>query len=278
MKPTKKCEHIKDRSFVVDDTGVSCDWKEVNYETGCCPQTGSDSVFSCTMCTDNCCTTYAYCVSCCLFPSNPQLVTHPNDKFSYCIDVCRLTSSSVVNEQKWKSGMKYCFLGTQFAQNNNYTENGKQDNDTIITFPRSRGDHVLDGKVIPKSPEEKTLEIAGEKPSNSDEIGLSTVSEITKVQKEQDNLLMQLEGEMKRLIQQIQILVAENKVLTTEIATLKESKEEVKEEVKEVKEEVKEVKDEEAQTEEKGIIKCSAMRTQSFYSLLFLVLSIHIWC
>jgi len=121
-----ECRRTIDRNYVADERGRVCTWKTVDYRTGCCPVPEIESSplieYSCHFCFQNCCSVYAYCVSCCLNPSN-QMVAVPgqksNDKFDYCLAACRTSSLSVVNEKQWKSPMKYCYPKEKFNSNTN---------------------------------------------------------------------------------------------------------------------------------------------------------------
>jgi len=106
------CRRSVDRVFVVDEKGRVCKWQDVNYKTGCCPD--EQLTDGCIQCRDNCCGVYVYCISCCLQPKNPIQPNFSNpemniDKFDYCRGVCRTSSRSVINENQWKSELKYCF-------------------------------------------------------------------------------------------------------------------------------------------------------------------------
>jgi len=186
-----------------------CTWVELNYETGCCPLTeGSlDSLESCTYCNNSCCTSYAYCVSCCLHPDNSKgdnaSSTEETDKYIYCRNVCRLNSRSVINEREWKSEMKYCFpLSFQNINNTN------MENDPLLYQNPTRNE-------INKRSDTRTSylqENTGISKPISESL-LERFNQISKVQKEQEDLLAQLAEEIRKLEEHNIILEDENKSL-----------------------------------------------------------------
>jgi hypothetical protein len=197
-----ECRNSFDKVYVVDDTGRVCLWQEVNYSSGCCPVT--PSLFSCNECKNNCCSMYAYCVSCCLSPEHPAQSnysnTDPTDKFSYCKEVCRFRIG-VINEQ-WKSGMKYCF---------------PRSNETGVVSESKDGASDGDKEFEAESPVYDQL--AAQKPADG---LLDRFSTISKFQKQQGDLLIQLEEELKKLIQANHILQTENKDLSNKLAQAKD--------------------------------------------------------
>jgi len=234
------CRRSVDRVFVADEKGRVCKWQDVNYETGCCPD--DQSTEACLECKENCCSIYAYCISCCLQPSNPMQqpnfsTPEPNpDKFEYCRVVCRTSSRSVINENQWISELKYCFPTEDFPfllpkeipslVINHESEDGEtlenmilEKGHTEFMISTQDGLNLGMGKVGEKV--EKSMELVKfqEEPESEIREGEGegefegTLDEIAKMQKSQENLLEQLGEQMKKLVAENNHLTEENKSL-----------------------------------------------------------------
>jgi len=206
---TTNCRNSLDRLFVVDDTGRVCPWIELNYETGCCPH--DEVQFNCSNnCKNNCCMTYAYCVSCCLNPLNPIQDnagdSEQSDKFLYCRNVCRLSSGNVINEHQWISELKYCFPVP--TQNNDSDNLENQQIDVMVNVRNINNPSKTEDKREIMKPEDNSL--------------LFRFNQISKIQKEQEELLSQLEEEIKQLFEENMRLLEENKNLKdSQVAVVK---------------------------------------------------------
>ncbi|KAK2574125.1 SREBP regulating gene protein [Acropora cervicornis] len=120
--------NILKKGFVCQRTDLSA--------SGCCHSSGeSTQRFECLDClSNNCCSIYEHCVSCCLNPRNKKLLeqvlqldslTVPNvisksvsDQFELCLVKCRTSSKSVWHENSYKDKtFKHCFgsSGPEFA-------------------------------------------------------------------------------------------------------------------------------------------------------------------
>lgn len=113
---------IQGPHLITDSRGHVCSMAEIDVATNCC--TNEKQLYSCATCNNeqHCCTVYEYCVSCCLAPSNRELLKqsfaqrktehlykHVNTVFQYCSTRCRTSSKSVVFENKYKTNLKHCF-------------------------------------------------------------------------------------------------------------------------------------------------------------------------
>jgi len=224
--------------------GRVCKWQDVDWNTGCCPSVdGSTAVNSCIECKENCCAVYAYCVSCCLQPENPihPNFTNPNiaiDKFDYCRAVCRTSSRSVVNENKWKSDLKYCFPNQEiYLLPANPTTISISDEGAPVKYP----EQVISERVEDTSNDLKGISNIKEKiyksntyskvepdtpvppsPEQSETVKVeegidATLNEIVDTQKKQESLLEKLEEKMKKLVEENQYLAEENKNLSDKL-------------------------------------------------------------
>jgi len=272
------CRRSVDRVFVADEKGRVCKWQDVNYETGCCPD--DQSTDACQECKENCCSIYAYCISCCLQPANPM--QHPNfstpepnpDKFEYCRVVCRTSSRSVINEKQWISELKYCFPThdfpllvkdlPSFVISKDASDEAEELADSLILgqghteFIYNTKDGLKLGmdKIGEKpelSTELVTVPEAKEK-SKTDKGGLEgTLEEITTMQKTQEMLVEKLGEQMKTQEQLMQKLVEENEKLAEENKNLTDKLEEVnKGRLEEVRTQQQKEKEEEEKIEEKN--------------------------
>jgi len=118
--------------FITDNKGHVCTRDVLNSVTGCCPESKDTNIdrFSCNSCEKprNCCSIYEFCVSCCLNPSENSALHRRSytsisqsaspalrelykieDDFEFCMAICRTSSRSVINQNKFKSQYKYCF-------------------------------------------------------------------------------------------------------------------------------------------------------------------------
>ncbi|KAL0479299.1 hypothetical protein AKO1_008106 [Acrasis kona] len=109
--------------FVTDSRGYTCLTEDVDASTNCCTQQSSTR-FSCKTCDARfgCCTSYEYCVSCCMSPDkatslmndfnerqSDRLYQSVKTKYQYCTTRCRTTSKSVINQNRYKSPLKHCY-------------------------------------------------------------------------------------------------------------------------------------------------------------------------
>lgn len=158
LQPQRCKNTLQGKILVSDDRGYTCKRWDLNFQTGCCnkgnssqsvhlrgstgksllvfPRTqvlplsaGSSSPslsrrFSCASCnlTSGCCSSYEYCVSCCLSPERTparlalgtprahQASAAPfSSVFEFCTTMCRHNSKSVVHENAYISDLHHCF-------------------------------------------------------------------------------------------------------------------------------------------------------------------------
>ncbi|KAI4324304.1 hypothetical protein L6164_023856 [Bauhinia variegata] len=118
-----KCKNtVQGRYLLSDDNGYVCDALSVSSQSRCCPEIGEK--FSCHGCNllSQCCSSYEYCVSCCLNPtrthkaevlkvkiSKPVTSRTCANVFDYCAVRCRHSSESVVHENAYLSDSHHCF-------------------------------------------------------------------------------------------------------------------------------------------------------------------------
>jgi len=235
------CRRSVDRVFVVDEEGRVCKWQEVDYGTGCCPPVLNGlREDSCQECKVNCCGIYAYCVSCCLQPQNPMQPNFsspdftPVDKFDYCRTVCRTSSRSVINENQWKSDLKYCFPNqlTPLPSKPIPSETPLDEKTTgfrekIISFasvlPTKTDDYLNDDKQKSTKPPEPTTTVPTPQIFPDEDMEV-TLSEIAENQKKQETLLEKLEEKMKKLVEENQHLAQENKNLSEKLEQVTKGK------------------------------------------------------
>lgn len=65
------CKNTKNgRHYLADTSGRVCSRQQMNFATGCCPD--SIDPYSCETCKDldGCCSSYEHCVSCCMAPKH----------------------------------------------------------------------------------------------------------------------------------------------------------------------------------------------------------------
>ena len=133
-----QCDNtIETRDNVTDDKGALCSRENLNYETGCCPSEFG-IVGDCSRCKqDECCDTYAHCVSCCMGPTvNAQsyledpnafkVLLHPetgkwSTKWEYCTGQCRVTPLGTWFENKYKTPHHFCYGLYPMPTNTEYT-------------------------------------------------------------------------------------------------------------------------------------------------------------
>eukprot|EP01121_Diplochlamys_sp_Union-15-3_P011224 TRINITY_DN322_c0_g1_i1.p1 TRINITY_DN322_c0_g1~~TRINITY_DN322_c0_g1_i1.p1 ORF type:complete len:246 (+),score=21.15 TRINITY_DN322_c0_g1_i1:65-802(+) len=114
------CRFVTGTRHVTDDRGFVCRWQDLNYTTGCCPRT--EERYGCNSCntTAECCSSYSFCVACCLNPdltiesaigglSLPILKSLRSSKFELCQTLCRTSSKTVTEEHNYRSSLKYCY-------------------------------------------------------------------------------------------------------------------------------------------------------------------------
>ncbi|CAN8254215.1 unnamed protein product [Cochlearia groenlandica] len=148
---------VQGRFLISDDDGNVCDAFSLDSRTRCCPWKGER--FSCNGCNllSQCCSTYEFCVSCCLHPSRTVLekvvkvkVAKPTTSgnslprkcicickmtnfaflvsgtyktvFDFCAGRCRHNSESVVHENAYHSKSHHCFSLTSNASGANLTQ------------------------------------------------------------------------------------------------------------------------------------------------------------
>lgn len=117
---------IQGALLIVDERGFVCQRRDLSA-SGCCHSSGeSTQRYQCTNCqTNNCCSIYEHCVSCCLNPKHKKLLEEiltlgssvPNvisksvsDQFELCLVKCRTSSKSVWHENSYKDKtFKHCF-------------------------------------------------------------------------------------------------------------------------------------------------------------------------
>lgn len=126
---------IQGALLIVDERGFVCQRKDLSA-SGCCHSTGeSTHRYKCIDClSNNCCSIYEHCVSCCLNPKNRKLLEQllsldsltvrnvisksVSDQFELCLVKCRTSSKSVWHENSYKDKtFKHCFglNGPDFA-------------------------------------------------------------------------------------------------------------------------------------------------------------------
>jgi hypothetical protein len=112
---------VQGRWHVTDDQGFHCPRDKLDDATGCC----KDGVrHSCKTCrSDDCCTGYEQCVSCCMAPQNDaegmvkKVFRGPNreetgrwsNAFEYCRGKCRTNMHSTVHENAYLAPNVYCY-------------------------------------------------------------------------------------------------------------------------------------------------------------------------
>ena len=108
---------------LTDSTGRVCGRHDMDFSTGCCPDTSHQ--YSCESCMerDGCCSSYEYCVSCCMSPRHVPTermketyiglfksdTGHWTNEFEYCSSACRTTSRSTEHENAYIGERKFCF-------------------------------------------------------------------------------------------------------------------------------------------------------------------------
>eukprot|EP01124_Arcella_intermedia_P027744 TRINITY_DN5490_c0_g1_i2.p1 TRINITY_DN5490_c0_g1~~TRINITY_DN5490_c0_g1_i2.p1 ORF type:complete len:287 (-),score=39.43 TRINITY_DN5490_c0_g1_i2:23-883(-) len=199
--PDGHCRKLHDRDYVVDDEGRVCKWLEVDYITGCCPAV--DQTDHSLHCKDNCCKVYAFCISSCL---DPQIPIHSNfstsdiRKFDYCTEICRTNSKSIINENQWKSDLKYCYPTE--ATTKEVTDEQEPSN---IEYAIVSKDQISDISAI--SDIKSQIE--------------ATFLDIESSTKKQEQLFEQLESTLYSLNQQNVQLSMENRYLIQQLTTLR---------------------------------------------------------
>jgi len=165
---------------------------------------------TCQFCAANCCSIYAYCISCCLKHANIQ---HSADRFHTCMSACRTSSVSVVNEKEWKSPLKYCF--PKDGQPTSVTPRPVPHAiSSVESFPK---ENVIAGRFTDHLPDDGEGVGGGEgvKPTGTSTTPTTTItpSSTDKKSEQQDSILMGLQEQLSRLQQQ-------NKQLSNQIEQL----------------------------------------------------------
>lgn len=112
--------------LIVDNKGYVCNRTEL-LPNGCCNATDPTvKRYDCKTCNaNNCCSSYEYCVSCCLNPNKKSLLRKivnnaragfrylfyaVNDQFELCLTQCRTSSRSVFHENSYRDPhLKFCY-------------------------------------------------------------------------------------------------------------------------------------------------------------------------
>ncbi|GMH41580.1 hypothetical protein BSKO_09490 [Bryopsis sp. KO-2023] len=109
--------------YVTDDRGTVCGLNQVDPLTGCCSEGLKHSCETCEL-HDKCCSTYEFCVSCCLSPDNDpaqglasdvyrafghEETGHWPDEYEYCRGKCRTHKRSTVHENAYLGPRHHCF-------------------------------------------------------------------------------------------------------------------------------------------------------------------------
>lgn len=122
IAPSKTCRNTEQgRTHVTDDVGTFCERKDLDYSTGCCQQGQKHTCDTCDP-SDQCCSGYEQCVSCCMH----DVVEHPGkpgafrslhrqdsalwrDSFDYCRGICRTHGHSTAHENAYIGPRHHCF-------------------------------------------------------------------------------------------------------------------------------------------------------------------------
>jgi len=240
----KTCRNAVDREFVVDEKGRVCKWQSLDYITGCCPDLEpgpqETEINNCEQCKENCCAIYAYCVSCCLQPGNNFSVNSEDakstDKFNYCRTVCRTNSGSVINENQWKSDLKYCFpnqnptKSTSDVPMKNIEEDridGEGNELLVVENFKHVNDGYLSNSLLTESKEISSMtdpkELSREDLGENGDFDL-ILGDIANAQKKQGDLLGKLEEKIKKMAEENQHLMEENKSLSDKLAQFKKGR------------------------------------------------------
>jgi len=205
VQPQPTCRKAFDRNFVADELGRVCSWNKLDYLTGCCPreeapiEIENQFDFPCDYCQSNCCTIYAYCISCCLKHSTANDVK----RFDKCTAACRTSSVSVVNEKEWKSPLKYCFP----KDGNFRSHTPKGHVNKVEDFPKET---TVTGRQIPESGDI----LYDEETSRNSTVTSNSGSDKSKsTQSDPSNLVVTLQEQLSKLRQ-------ENEQLATQIEHL----------------------------------------------------------
>uniref|UniRef100_A0A2P2M188 SREBP regulating gene protein n=2 Tax=Rhizophora mucronata TaxID=61149 RepID=A0A2P2M188_RHIMU len=126
---------VQGRYLLSDDNGHVCDALSVDPQSRCCPEKGEK--FSCRGCNllSQCCSSYEFCVSCCLNPdrtkreeitkvkiAKPATAETYANVFDFCAGRCRHNSQSVVHENAYFSDFHHCFSLPSNSSGANYTQ------------------------------------------------------------------------------------------------------------------------------------------------------------
>lgn len=113
---------VQGRYLITDHTGYVCDALSLDPRSHCCRVKREQ--YSCQGCNlvSQCCNSYEYCVSCCLYPkrmhadqalkvkiAKPVTAGTYASLFDYCVGRCRHNSESVVHENAYLSEFHHCF-------------------------------------------------------------------------------------------------------------------------------------------------------------------------
>ncbi|OQR96184.1 hypothetical protein THRCLA_07355, partial [Thraustotheca clavata] len=124
---SRLCKYTKEGvNFVTDSHGFTCKRDALNT-FGCCPDS-NNAKYSCLTCdvlSPHCCSDYERCVSCCMDPSNNELLRtfllhadsnhpvygspHHLTRFAFCSFRCRTSSASVQNQNSYRSFKNHCY-------------------------------------------------------------------------------------------------------------------------------------------------------------------------
>ncbi|XP_078083127.1 SREBP regulating gene protein isoform X1 [Mustelus asterias] len=126
-RPYTQCRNsIQGKLLITDEQGYVCERKDLLVNGCCSVNTPSTKLYACDTCLSNdCCTVYEYCVSCCLQPNKQPLLerflnraaeafqnlfTAIEDHFELCLAKCRTSSQSVQHENNYRDpAAKYCY-------------------------------------------------------------------------------------------------------------------------------------------------------------------------
>ncbi|XP_003741090.1 UPF0454 protein C12orf49 homolog [Galendromus occidentalis] len=112
--------------WVADDRGYVCN-RTLLLSSGCCDADQGLERYPCDSCADGCCSSYEFCISCCLrpqqrptlervlgrlgrSPKSLKLYALVQTQFDLCLTKCRTSSQSVRNENTYIDPVKkHCF-------------------------------------------------------------------------------------------------------------------------------------------------------------------------
>eukprot|EP00871_Galdieria_phlegrea_P000978 jgi/Galph1/1881/GphlegSOOS_G563.1 len=91
--------------YITDERGYTCLVQQVRagHQIACCPTNSPQ--YACQNCLSTCCSTLAFCVSCCMGQNQYQ-----RDPFSWCLQSCRTNSKVLVHQNAYISAQyHFCF-------------------------------------------------------------------------------------------------------------------------------------------------------------------------